>query len=415
MSYNGAGGLDSYAAVRARVQLALESPATTIILHIDSPGGDVNGCFDGAKGVRADVDRAGKKLIAFCDSQACSSMYAWSAVADEIIISETATIGSIGVIAILPDQSAAAAGSGVKFNIITSGERKADGNPMQPMTDAARAAVQSSVDAMAGVFFAHVAEHRPLALEEIQSLQAGVRVGAAAVTAKLADSVSTLDAVLARDFSVVAPAAPSAIDSSHYTKDTDMAKEDEDKKDKLDARSALVAASEDPDEKDEVKRARAKRALAAYDAEMAAEDEPAKEDAKAAVAESASVAAVTSLSKTVQAYGQELAALRAEKAANDRKAFYATRPDLTPELIKTLDTLPIEQAKAVVSNLPAGNPYVPAINATSTVATSADSSAVTYLSPQAHALDIQMGLSNPRPAIVHTPTSLQLGVTPKAK
>ena len=84
---------DNYDAISERVQAALASPCEAVILRIDSPGGDASGSFDLAREIRA---MATKKIVAFTDTMCASAAYAIACAADEIVVSRTATVGSVG-------------------------------------------------------------------------------------------------------------------------------------------------------------------------------------------------------------------------------------------------------------------------------------------------------------------------------
>jgi ClpP class serine protease len=86
---------DSYPAVLARVQAACECPAIkAIVLRVASPGGEVAGCFESARAIRAATDAAGKLLIAYVTDRACSAAYALACVASEICLSDSGIAAS---------------------------------------------------------------------------------------------------------------------------------------------------------------------------------------------------------------------------------------------------------------------------------------------------------------------------------
>lgn len=191
------GIFDSFDAIRARVQAACESASTAVVLRINSPGGDVAGCFDTARAIRAMCAKAGKPLWAHVDGKACSAGYALAAAANTVCLGDTGIVGSIGVIAARADVSAMNTAQGIRVALVTSGERKADGNPDQPLTDAELKATQELVDSMANAFFELVADMRGISVADVAALQAGVFHGDAAVKARLADEVMSFDEMLA--------------------------------------------------------------------------------------------------------------------------------------------------------------------------------------------------------------------------
>ncbi len=171
----------------------LDGRARAVVLAIDSPGGVVAGLFDTVRRMRASADAAGKQVIAVSDERCYSAAYALACVADAIVVPGTAGAGSIGVIGTMVSWSAALEAAGVDVRVIVPGAEKADGHPSVPMSDGAVAREQARVDQLAEVFFAWVTERRGF---DPRSLEAGIRLGPEAVTAKLADKVGTLAAIL---------------------------------------------------------------------------------------------------------------------------------------------------------------------------------------------------------------------------
>lgn len=193
-------GYDTLAAAFGRA--LLDGRARAVILAIDSPGGYVAGCFDTARRMRAAADLAGKPVVAVSDERCYSAAYAIACVADAIVVPETAGAGSVGVIGAMTSWSAALEAAGVDVRLIVSGAEKADGHPSQPLSDGAVAREQARVDQLAQVFFAWVAQRRGMKPEAVAAMQGGIRLGAEAVTAGLADRVGTLAAILGGELAV---------------------------------------------------------------------------------------------------------------------------------------------------------------------------------------------------------------------
>jgi ClpP class serine protease len=187
----------SYQGVLIAAEKALASKPSAVVLDLETPGGDVTGCFDSCAALRAMFDAAGVPLIAFVNL-ACSAGFALAAVCDSVVISATGSAGSVGVISHLEDHTERLEREGVKIRLVASGARKADGNPAQPLTDEAVAARQAGVDKMASAFFEHVSARRRLPIENVVAMQAAVYIGDQAVAAGLADSVETFSALVAR-------------------------------------------------------------------------------------------------------------------------------------------------------------------------------------------------------------------------
>lgn len=417
----------TYAAIVARVKAAAASDAEIVALKIASPGGDVYGAFDCARAVKAAIKAAGKRYVAFTEAQACSSAYALASGADEIVVSDTATVGSVGVIATAADTTKADAAMGINFAIVTSGARKGDGNPHVSLTDAVIAALQVGVDATAQVFFELVAANRGLTVDGVRALEASTYVGARAIAEGLANRISTWDALieeLSKGVSAEAHTSGGANNSMAFDKDKD------------ETRKALAAQAED---KDPEKSARAKRALAAYDEddkEAKAEDDKGdekKDDKEASSASSAKAedekkeddkakavapaAVVPSASAGTPLTAEAVAALvRGEFAARDeatqRTTLLASRPDVSPTVIKALANAPLEQIRAVLDGIPKGpTSLVPQLATAPVLGGGVDPTKQPDRLPpaEAAALDIAMGLAAIGPTVIDTPTALVLG------
>lgn len=168
-----------------------------VVLVMNSPGGVVAGCFEAVRQMRAAVEASGKRVVCYVDELAASAGYALACVADEIVVPETGCVGSVGVIASMQSVSRMLDKAGVDVELVTSGDEKADGYPQKPISKEALARTQATVDMFAGVFHRWVSARRPLSVADVAALEAGVRYGADAVAAGLADRAGSLADVLA--------------------------------------------------------------------------------------------------------------------------------------------------------------------------------------------------------------------------
>jgi capsid assembly protease len=186
---------DSYDAIKERVAKALTSPARAVVLRIDSPGGLVSGCFDAAVELRRMAARTGKRLVAYAE-QATSASYALACGCAKIYASAAGSVGSIGVIDTVLDVTALDQAQGVRLEIVTSGARKADSNPHTALSEAKLAATQTSVDAVAQLFFQLVAEARGIDAGAVQALEAATFPGVTAKGKGLVDQIATIEEAL---------------------------------------------------------------------------------------------------------------------------------------------------------------------------------------------------------------------------
>lgn len=166
-----------------------------IALVFDSPGGEVSGAFELAERIYA--ARGHKPLVAVADGMAASAAYLAASAADEVVVSATSYVGSIGVVMRHVDFSRALANDGITVSHIFAGEHKIDGNPYQPLPDAVRNALQADIEGLYQMFVQAVAKHRGLDEQAVRDTRAGVYRGVAAVAARLADRIGTVDAVVA--------------------------------------------------------------------------------------------------------------------------------------------------------------------------------------------------------------------------
>ena len=184
-------GLMSYGLIAERLDAALQDNAVkAILLDIDSPGGEAGGVFDLADKIFA--ARKVKPIWAVANDEAFSAAYAIAAAADRIYLSRTGGVGSIGVIAVHLDQSVAEADAGLKYTAIYAGEHKNDLSPHEPLSDPARAQLQTEVDRVYALFTETVARMRGLDLAAIKETEAALYFGEQSVAAGLADRIGTM-------------------------------------------------------------------------------------------------------------------------------------------------------------------------------------------------------------------------------
>lgn len=196
-------GATSYATLRKDLHAAIEDPAIhSIVLNVDSPGGEANGC---AELVNAIYEARGNKpIVAYVGGQAASAGYWIASAADRIVASETASLGSIGVIATMVKDSPDAAGKSVDFVSSQSPYKKVD---LESKGDRAR--VQARVDDLAQVFVESVARNRGVSPQTVldQFGQGDQMIGARAVKNHLADEIGSFEAVVAQALGRVFPAS----------------------------------------------------------------------------------------------------------------------------------------------------------------------------------------------------------------
>jgi len=186
------GGPTTYADIRRAFDLAMVDDAVqSIVLDMDSPGGEVHGAFDLADHIYQ--SRGKKPITAVINESAYSAAYLLASAADRIVIPRTGGAGSIGVIATHADFSRAEDAAGITVTHVFAGSRKADFSPHQPLGDGALATLQGMVDDTYDLFAETVARNRKMSVKAVKGTDAGIYEGKKAVAAGLADEVSPAD------------------------------------------------------------------------------------------------------------------------------------------------------------------------------------------------------------------------------
>lgn len=186
----------SYAALRDTFdELVADDAVDAIVLRIDSPGGMASGLFDLVD--RIYEARGTKPVHALVDDYAYSAAYALASACDEIWVSRTGGVGSVGVVAFHYDWSGNNEQVGVKVTPIYAGARKVDLNPNFPLSEAALAEAQREIDMLYGLFVSTVARNRGLSEDAVRATEAGTFRAQAAIDAGLATQLGTWDNLIA--------------------------------------------------------------------------------------------------------------------------------------------------------------------------------------------------------------------------
>ena len=186
-------GMTGYDGIRFNFLSAMADPAVRgICLDIDSPGGEVAGCFDLVDTIYN--ARGQKPIHAILSESAYSAAYALASAADRITVPRTGGVGSVGVIYIHYDFSQQLKTSGIKPTIITCGSRKAELNGLEPLSDEAKKSVQADIDNVGELFFNTVSRNRGLSVDAIRDMEAACFMAGRGVELGLADEVSSPDA-----------------------------------------------------------------------------------------------------------------------------------------------------------------------------------------------------------------------------
>ena len=186
-------GGTSYATLRKDIQRAVDdSSVKAIVLDVDSPGGEVDGCAELAKY----IGECPKPIVAYAGGMAASAAYWLSSACRRIVCAPTAMLGSIGVRTALIDDSERDAKEGVKSVEIISSQ--SPGKRDRPIDDEIIAKAQAHADYLADIFIETVAQNRGVDAKTVVSDFGGgdVVIGQRAVDAGMADAVGDLESLI---------------------------------------------------------------------------------------------------------------------------------------------------------------------------------------------------------------------------
>lgn len=191
--------LPTYEDVRASLRAMVADPEIKgIVLDIDSPGGTAFGLPELAKDIRS--LRGPKPIVAVANAEAASAAYYIASQADELVVTPSGQVGSIGTVFLHTDMSGMAEQQGVKFTIVRNPPAKFEGNPYEPLSEEALADIQSKIDAYTGMFQRDVAKGRGVSVEKVRNDfgQGRMLMAKDALAAGMVDRIEPLDAVVER-------------------------------------------------------------------------------------------------------------------------------------------------------------------------------------------------------------------------
>jgi len=183
-------GMTGYDGIIAMAAIALEDPEVKgLMMDLDTPGGEVAGCFDTSRTLRQMADAAGKPLWALCYDMNCSAGMALASSAHRRLITQTGIAGSVGVVMAHQDMSGKLDKAGVKVTLIHSGSHKVDGNPYESLPKTVLEQFQQNSDQLRREFAQIVSDHMGLSLETVLATEAAVYRGQEAIDVGFADEL----------------------------------------------------------------------------------------------------------------------------------------------------------------------------------------------------------------------------------
>lgn len=183
------GFITGYNYIKNAIATALaDESVDSIILDINSGGGEVAGCFETVDYIKA--VRSQKEIHAVVDSSCYSAAYAIASACTSIKATPSSGIGSVGVVAMHASYEKMLENEGISVTFIKAGEHKVDGNPYEELSDSVKADMQKRIDATYQEFVSLVSVNRSLAVEDV------VKTQAACYTAQEAKLIGLIDDVI---------------------------------------------------------------------------------------------------------------------------------------------------------------------------------------------------------------------------
>ncbi len=176
--------------------LTLAESSDEVLICLESPGGAVHG-YGLAASQLDRIRQHGIPLVVAVDKVAASGGYLMAAVADRILAAPFAVIGSIGVIAQIPNVHRLLKKHDVDVELLTAGKYKRTLTVLGENTDEGRQKFVEELEDVHALFQEYVGERRP-SLDMAEVATGEVWYGDRALARHLVDELITSDEYLAR-------------------------------------------------------------------------------------------------------------------------------------------------------------------------------------------------------------------------
>jgi serine protease SohB len=174
--------------------LRVAKPGEQVLLRLENSGGTVHEHGFAASQLTR-LKQQGLKLAVAVDKVAASGGYLMACVADRLVAAPFAIVGSIGVLAQLPNFHRLLEEKGVDFEQIMAGRYKRTLTMFGKNTDEGREKLQQEVEDIHELFKGQIREHRPQV--DLERVATGEHwYGIRALELKLVDELKTSDDLL---------------------------------------------------------------------------------------------------------------------------------------------------------------------------------------------------------------------------
>ena len=180
-------GMTSYQRLERTLKAQLAEGAKTVLMYVDSGGGEAYGMIETASNLRTLADEAGAKIVAYVDGVSGSAAYGLTAVAHEVIANPSSRVGSIGVVVSLMNNSKQLEKDGLERIYLYKGDNKValdkDGN----FSESFLKTVDEMITESYQHFTSHVANFRGIPVQSVIDTQASVYTAQKALEVGLVD------------------------------------------------------------------------------------------------------------------------------------------------------------------------------------------------------------------------------------
>jgi serine protease SohB len=171
--------------------LTVAADGDEVLLRLENPGGTVHEHgFAASQLLR--IKRRGLRLLIAVDKVAASGGYLMACVADHLMAAPFAIVGSIGVLAQLPNFHRLLEQKGIDFEQLTAGRYKRTLTVFGKNTEEGREKLQQEIEEVHELFKKQIEEHRPQV--DLERIATGEHwYGVRALELKLVDEIRTSD------------------------------------------------------------------------------------------------------------------------------------------------------------------------------------------------------------------------------
>lgn len=197
-------GMTGYDGIMAKLDMALDDPAVLgAALYVNSPGGEVTQCAVCADRIRE--FQMHKPLRTFYADAGYSAACWTGSQGERVYAPRTGGTGSVGVITLHADLSAAYDEAGIKVTVLHAGAHKADGHPFAPLPKEVAAEIVAELEGLRLHFADAVALGRDIDVKAVLDTEARCLSADESLSLGFIDEILNPDDALAQFIEDLAP------------------------------------------------------------------------------------------------------------------------------------------------------------------------------------------------------------------